>query len=174
MELAEMPRRAAQTPHDHERLLRIYLRDHEAAAVGGLQLFRQCTRSNRHTAYEAELQRLTHEISADRDSLRSICRQFDVTFSSVGRAASFAAACLTRLKPNGKGLQYSALSRVVELEALSAGVMSKLRLWESLRIHAAVDARLDGEELQQLEAAAHAQLEVLDRLHRTAAGEAFA
>ena len=41
MELAEMKRRAAETPHDHEHLLRIYLRDHEAAAVGGLPVAAQ-------------------------------------------------------------------------------------------------------------------------------------
>ena len=39
---------------DQLHLLRIYLRDHEAAAVGGLQLFRRCCEANRGTAYAAD------------------------------------------------------------------------------------------------------------------------
>jgi len=158
---------------DQLNLLRTYLRDHEAAAVGGLQLFRRCCKANRGTAYAAELQRLTDEIRSDRDALRRICLFFVAEYSTVGRAAAHAGATLGRLKMNGRVFKYSPLSRVLELEALSGGVMMKLRMWESLLLLSAADERLDENELTRRIAAANAQLEALDRLHSIATNEAF-
>ena len=158
---------------DQLHLLRIYLRDHEAAAVGGLQLFRRCSKANRGTAYAAELQRLTDEIRSDRDALRRICLYFVAEYSNVGRAAAYAGATLGRVKMNGRVFKYSPLSRVLELEALSGGVMTKLRLWESLLLLSAVDQRLDESELSRLIAGAIDQLDALRRLHDMAAKEAF-
>ena len=161
------------TQSDQVNLLAIYLRDHEAAAVGGLQLFRRCCKANRGTAYAAELQRLTDEIRSDRDALRRICRSFIVKYSNVGRAAAYVGATVGRVKLNGRLFKYSPLSRVLELEALSGGVMTKLRLWESLLRLSAVDKRLDADELGRLAAKANDQLDALHRLHDMAAGEAF-
>ena len=158
---------------DQKQLLRIYLRDHEAAAAGGLQLSRRCWSANHRTPYEADLQRLTESIRADRDDLRTICKQCGVEFSRIRRAMAFAGATLGRLKLNGRVFAYSPLSRVVELEALSAGVTSKLRLWESLLQVAAVDERLNNDELARHATDAHDQLNVLRRLHDLAADEAF-
>ena len=158
---------------DQLNLLRTYLRDHEAAAVGGLQLIRRCCRANRGTAYEGELQRLTDEIRSDRDALRRICLVFVAEYSNVGRAAAYVGATLGRIKMNGRFFKYSPLSRVVELEALSGGVMAKLRLWESLLPLAATHERLDEDELKRRIAGATGQLEALQRLHDMAADEAF-
>jgi hypothetical protein len=159
---------------DELHLLHIYLRDHEAAAVGGLQLFRRCSSANRGTAYAADLQILTDAVRDDRDALRRICRSFGVKYSNVGRAVAYAGATLGRVKTNGRVFKYSPLSRVLELEALSSGVMSKLRLWESLAVLSAVEARLDEAELSRLASDANDQLEGLRRLHDMAAREAFA
>ena len=62
---------------------------------------------------------------------------------------------------------------MLELEALSSGVMSKLRLWESLVGLSAVEARLDAAELTRLASEANDQLERLRRLHDMAARDAF-
>jgi hypothetical protein len=158
---------------DQAHLLEIYLRDHEAASVGGLQLFRRCAKANSGTPYSGDLQRLANEIRADRDALRNICQKFGVTYSKVGRALALTGATLGRLKTNGRALSYSPLSRVIELEAMTAGVISKLRLWESLLLLARVDPRLDQAELTRHAADAEEQLTTLRRLHDMAAEEAF-
>lgn len=162
------------TEKDHLHLLRIYLRDHEAAAVGGLRLFSRCSNANRGTAYAADLQRLTSDVRADRDELRSICRTFRVRFSNLERALAFSGAVLGGLKPNGRAFTYSPMSRVVELEALSAGVMSKLRMWESLLLLAESEPRLSAPDMARLARDAKEQLNALTRLHAIAADEAFA
>lgn len=153
--------------------MRIYLRDHEAAAVGGLQLFRRCAKANQTTQYAAGLERLTIAVQADRDALRNICVQFNVRFSNARRAIAYAGATLVRVKTNGRVFKYSPLSRVIELEALSAGVMSKLRLWESLLRVAHDERRLDAPDLERRIADAHDQLMVLKGLHDEAGDEAF-
>jgi len=158
---------------DQLSLLRIYLRDHEAAGVGGLQLFRRCCKANRGTPYAAELQRLTDEIRSDLDALQRICRLFVVDYSRLGRAAAYAGATLGRIKMNGRVFKYSPLSRVLELEALSGGVMTKLRLWESLLRLSDVDKRLDAEGLSRHVSEAIDQLDALRRLHDRAAEEAL-
>ncbi|MEY2581656.1 MAG: hypothetical protein QOE09_1505 [Ilumatobacteraceae bacterium] len=158
---------------DQTNLLRIYLRDHEAAAAGGLQLVRRCWKANQGTAYAPDLQRLTMDIRSDRDAFRRICRHFDVKYSNVRRGFAVAGATLGRLKLNGRLTSYSPLSRVIELEALSGGVMTKLRLWESLELVADDDHRLDRAALKALAAEANEQLDVLRKLHDMAAVEAF-
>jgi hypothetical protein len=158
---------------DQTHLLHIYLRDHDAAAVGGLQLSQQCTDANRGTRYFTELQRLTADIRSDRDALRAICGDFGVHFSRVGRAIAFSGAKLGRLKTNGRVFKYSPLSRVIELEAFSSGVMSKLRLWESLLLLAKTEQRLDETEMSNRIMNANEQLIVIGRLHDMAADEAF-
>jgi hypothetical protein len=158
---------------DQQHLLHIYLRDHEAAAAGGLQLFRRSAKSNRGTPYWPDLQRLAEEISVARDALRAVCRQFDVTPSKVGRAAAFAGATLGRLKPNGRLFHYSPLSRVIELEAMTSGVISQRGLWESLVLVAEHEPRLDREAMTCHVVDADQQLETLRGLRDRAAQEAF-
>lgn len=158
---------------DQPHLLHIYLRDHEAAAVGGVQLFRRCCKANRGTAYAAELHRLTDQVRSQRDALRSICRQFGVKYSNVGRAVAYTGATLGRFKPNGRAFHYSPLSRVIELEALSSAVTSQARLWESLLRLSAVEACLDEADLTRHASEANDQLDALRRLHDMAADEAF-
>jgi hypothetical protein len=159
--------------NDPDHLLRIYLRDHEAAAVGGLQLFRRCSKSNSGTAYATDLARLTSDVQADRDALRTICDRFQVKYSKIGRATALVGAAMGRLKTNGRLLTYSPLSRVLELEALSSGVMAKLRLWESLACHAETEPRLNPVEMAQHATDANEQLATLRRLHDMAADDAF-
>lgn len=158
---------------DQAHLLNIYLRDHEAAAVGGLELFRRCSKANRGSEYAAELQRLTIDVRSNRDALRRFCRMFGVRYSKVGRAVAYTGAIVGRVKPNGRLIHYSPLSRVLELEALSSAVTSQLRLWESLLRLSVFEPRLDETELTRLVAAANAQLEALRHLHDAAAEEAF-
>lgn len=159
---------------DQTHLLQIYLRDHEAAAVGGIELFRRCTKANHDTLYAADLRRLTSDVRADRDELRTICRRFGIRFSTIGRALAFLVATSGRFKLNGRAFSYSPLSRVIELEALSAGVTSKLRLWESLLLLTASESRLDADDLTRLERDAKDQLTTIHRLHSMAADAAFA
>jgi hypothetical protein len=78
-----------------------------------------------------------------------------------------------RLKPNGRLIGYSPLSRLVELEALALGITGKLSLWEALREVSDQDARLDAEELKGLAERADRQRKEVWQLRQRAAREAY-
>lgn len=154
-------------------LLHIYLRDHEAAAAGGVRLAERCASANLRTSYGQELARLAAAIQADRDALRQVCTDLSVRFSRLKKIAAWSGATLGRLKFNGRLLKYSPLSRVVELEALSAGVTAKLRLWQSLLSAAEHRPQLDRASIIRHVTEANEQLIALATLHELAVGEAF-
>jgi hypothetical protein len=87
--------------------------------------------------------------------------------------AGWGAEKLGRLKPNGRLLSYSPLSRVVELEALTLGVTGKLNLWRALGETHSGDERLARFGLAELEERAAAQREQLEALLADAVREAL-
>src|SRR3954465_3970114 len=94
----------------------IHLNAPLAGAAGGLELARRALGANRGTAFEAPLQRLATEIAEDREALLDVMDRLGARRDPVKQWAGWLAEKAGRLKPNGRLLGYSPLSRVVELE----------------------------------------------------------
>ncbi len=88
-------------------------------------------------------------------------------------AAGWSAEKLGRLKPNGRLLSHSPLSRLIELEGLTLGVRGKLALWESLIAVRGEDPRLSEIGLERLAERARGQLETLEALRLAASLQAL-
>lgn len=157
-----------------DRMLATYLRDHAAGAVAGEALARRCHKSNADTPFGAVLADIAAEIAEDRRTLAELMRDLDVSPSRVKGVIGAVAEFVGRLKSNGRLVRYSPSSRVVELEALAAGVLTKRNLWRSLSGAAAQRPELDAEQLDILEQRATTQLDRLLEAHRRAAATAFA
>lgn len=151
------------------RLLATYLNDHLAASTGAVELSRRSASSNRGNAYGGALQELAAEIEEDRGTLLAIMRRLDIREDRAKCALVWGAEKLGRLKPNGRLIEYSPLSRLEEVEILELGVQGKLLLWEALRHaqHAPVS------ELERLVERAESQRHRLEALRRDAAAEAL-
>lgn len=160
-------------PDDAASLLALYLRDHDAASAGGVRLVERCQRANVGTPFAAPLADLAVEITQDQAQLRVMLHELGVAPSRVKRAMAWGASNLGALLPNHRLVEYSPLSRVIELEALSSAVMAKVRLWSALAALAAGDGRLEPAALEGLLARGHAQLDVLAGLHSMAVELAF-
>ena len=93
--------------------------------------------------------------------------------SVVKGAVGAVAERVGRLKTNGRVVKYSPLSRVVELEGISAGVYAKLHLWRSLHALSPDGSRFGPIDLSQLIHRAEDQLERLRPAHHSAAVAAF-
>lgn len=156
------------------RLLQIYLNDHLAGAVGGAELARRCLRSNRGTPLGAFLEGLLDEILEDRRALEDVMARLDMAADRPKLLAITVGERIARLKLNGQLLGYSDLSRVVELEALCAGVAFKRRLWRSLDHVRQVDTRLADIDFVALAERASAQLDGVERHRLEAVAQAFA
>jgi hypothetical protein len=155
------------------KLLGIYLNDHLAGAMGGVELARRCLRNNRGTPLEADLERLAREIEEDRVVLEGLLERLGIPRSPVKAPVAWALEKVGRLKLNGRLLDYSPLSRVVELELLGSGVETKRSLWTALKRLA--DDGIDlGVDLEDLIGRARRQRRMLERRRLEAAAAAFA
>ncbi|HEX8537413.1 MAG TPA: hypothetical protein VF664_08100, partial [Cystobacter sp.] len=80
---------------------------------------------------------------------------------------------LERLKPNGRLMGYSPLSRLEELELLCLGTEGRLSMWRTLRGLAGKDERLGRFDFTVHIHRAEQQRRALERLRQWAADEAF-
>lgn len=158
-------------PTDAQRLLGVYLRDHHAGAVAGVALVRRTHHNNIGSEFEHELRDLVGEIERDAERLDAAMTALGVEPSRTKDVAARAGEFIARLKANGHLVQYSPTSRVLELEALTAGIKAKGGLWRALG--AAKQDTLGASELQTLSDRADRQLAVADDLHDRAVRIAF-
>ena len=144
------------------KLLRIYLNDHRAGAVAGLELAKRALSSNQGTELGEYLTSLEAEIREDLGALEDTMRALGIPLNQVKAGAAWLAEKLGRAKLNGQVRGYSPLSRLIELEGLALGVEGKRRLWTSLERLGERDARVDRERMQDLIAKADRQLVELE------------
>jgi hypothetical protein len=152
------------------KYLPIYLNDHYAGSTLGVELAKRAAKNNDGNAeFGPALATLASEIDEDRDSLKRIMNRLGVSEDRIKASIFWLGEKVGRLKPNGELLQFSPLSRVVELEGLITGVGGKLSLWRTLLELADREDRLDEGELEVLAGRAEDQLLRLHAL-RGAAG----
>ena len=165
--------RATKRPPSVHELLTTYLRDHRGGAAGGLALVRRCRSSNAGTELDDVLRRIETEIIEDTHSLELMMSRFGITPSRFKIAAGKAGEVVARLKSNGRVFTYSPSSRVLELEMLAAGIVTKRSLWRSLHAVASSHPELVATELEDLATRATAQYETVMLEHDKAAVVAF-
>jgi len=150
-------------------LLTLYLNDHLAGSAFGSQLARRALTANRGTEFETFLADLTSALDSDRRELEGIIDRFGIPTDRLRLGAGWLAEKIGRLKPNGQLRGYSPLSRLLELEGLSGGILAKLALWRALRAIAPGDERLDADHLDHLIGRAESQLQGLAGMQARAA-----
>ena len=154
--------------------LAIYLNDHLAGAMLGVELARRARSSNRGVeGIGEELAKVCTEIEADREALELVMKRLGIARNRVKPAGAWVAEKLGRLKLNGRVCSYSPLSRLVELELLYLGITGKMQMWKTLE--RTFHGEKLGEELslEQLAEAAACQRSRIEVLHRRAAESAF-
>ncbi len=154
------------------RYLRIYVNDHRAGAAGGIALAGRCARNNRSSALGVEMRNLVAELHSDQESLARIARHLKVAENPAKRLVMRLGEASSRWKFNGRLVEYSPLSRLLELELLLAGIDAKRSLWSALKSGAvSLPSDID---LNDLEHRASDQRARLRPYHREAAECALA
>jgi hypothetical protein len=154
----------------NRKLFGIYLNDHLAGSVVGSRLARRIAQRNEGNHYGSEAARLAEEIEEDKATLEELMERLGVRQKKARLAIAAVTEMASRLKPNGRLIGYSPLSRVIELEGLTVGVTGKLELWQSLK---ATGERVDGIDADQLIQRAESQRDRVADLRLQAAREAF-
>ena len=152
--------------------LAIYLRNHEAAAHAGLDLFRRTATNQRDRPYAGELAELSTEIEQDLQTLQAIMRAVGVSPDVVQGLVLRLGERVGRLKPNGRLLGRAPLSDLIEIEGLLDAVRAKAAGWHALSAVPSPQwsAVADTEALYER---ALDQAERLSALHRQVAARVF-
>lgn len=154
------------------KYLGIYLNDHLAGAVVGVELARRTAGHQEGTDAGPVLATIRDEIEADRQTLKDLMSALDVGVSHYKPPAAWVLERLGRLKPNGHLTSESPLSPVIELEGLVAGITGKMALWRALE--RSLGASIPGFDFGALAQRAESQRERIEPLRLDAAAGAFA
>jgi DUF971 family protein len=156
-------------PARTSKYLAIYLNDHLAGSMVGIELAKRAAGENQGSELGRFLSGLAEEIEADRAALREIMSELGVGEDRPKLVVAWATEKVGRLKLNGELLRYSPLSPLVELEGLSLGIEGKRLLWVALTETEA--ERIGAERLRELIGRAESQRAGVER-HRVAVARA--
>jgi len=159
-------------PIERCRYLGIYINDHRAGGAAGLALARRCLSENEHSALGETLRHIVDEIAQDVDTLINVRRSLALKDDRLKRVIARVGERLSRFKLNGRLRGYSPLSRLLEIEALLAGIDAKRSLWLALHQRDS-SACLAGFDLPALARRAEDQRERLRPHHLEAARAVF-
>jgi hypothetical protein len=160
------------TPGDR-KTLEIYLNDHLAGARSALDLLEDIAGDDVEEGFATFVRELHEEISTDREQLQTIIDRLGVPPERFKQLLADLSETMGRVKLARAGAP-DALSRLLELETLSAGIWTKMRLWRSL---AAADVLGDGFsdiDLDALHARGQRQLDAVEEQRLRAARAALA
>ena len=158
----------------NDKLLRIYLNDHLAGSVAAVEVAERCRESNEGSALGAYLHEFLGEVREDQAVLRAVLERIGGRENPVKQAGAWLLEKVGRAKLNGALLEYSDLSRVVELELLLLGVRGKLGLWNALDALGDPPAGIGDVDLPALRERAEHQLNQLEAHRLDAVRRAFA
>jgi hypothetical protein len=163
------------TPDDARRRLKVYLRDHRGGATFGQSLARRSQEANAGTELGDTLAVVAREIEEDCRSLDSIMARLGIKPSMVKLAFAKVADVAARPKLHGRLQPCTPVSRVLQLEALTASILTKRHLWQALAAVAAAGEipSLDRDELARLIGRSDAQIDRLEVHHAPASRSAF-
>jgi hypothetical protein len=153
--------------------LNIYMDDQLAAGVLWRELARRAARATRGTEAGAALERVAGAIAEDVATFEQLMDRLGLRPSRPKVAMATVAERLGRLKLNGHLWSPSPLSRFVELDTLIMGIDGKKVLWENLRDHAGLAARLPDVDFDALIRRAQEQRDALKPHHDAAGAAAF-
>src|SRR4051794_22658236 len=128
---------------------------------------------HRGTSHEGKLEELLGELREERSALKSSMAALDIPVRQYKQVASWVGEKVTRLKLNGHLLSRSPLSDLVEFEFLATAVLAKRQGFETLRIAATVEPRLDAATLDRLIEQADEQHRWLADVRREITAEVF-
>lgn len=154
-------------------LLGVYCNDHLAAATGGIELVGRMLGRHRGTPFEARLEELLGELREERAALRRSMAVLGIPVRQYKQVASWIGEKIARGKLNGHLFSRSPLSDLVEFEFIATAVLAKRAGFETLRVVATVEPRLDGLLLERLVAQADKQHQWLADARREVAAGVF-
>jgi hypothetical protein len=157
----------------HPELLAVYCNDHLAAATGGIELVGRMIGAHRGTRHEDGLRQLIGELREEKTALVQTMSSLGFPVRQYKQLAVWVAEKASRAKLNGSLLSRSPMSSLIEFEFLASAVRGKRSGFETLRIVADVEPRIDAALFDRLIEQANRQYEWATDVRREIAAEIF-
>jgi hypothetical protein len=157
-----------------DQLLHIYLNDHRSGAVVAHALAKRSRDSNEGTEFGDFLDEFVPVLEDDIDQLDAIFERCEIPTDQLKLGAARLGAELGRLKLNGRLTDYSPLSRVIEFEAMTVGVLGKRKLWKTIAALPSGHPATSAIDASRLIERAESQAARLEALSERASSIAFA
>lgn len=154
--------------------LAVYLRDHLAGSAAGIDLAERLQTQSDGTPLGGVMAGLVADIQADRETLEGLMKELEIDHGGLKQAAGKVVEKLYRVRTDKRITGDAALSRLMELEALSLGIEGKRALWLALENLAGPDMRLKRFDFHALARRAKEQRKRLEPFRVAAAKEAVA
>lgn len=154
--------------------LAAYLQTHLAGSRAGVDLFARSSKGQLDQQIGLALREIRHEVIEQRDQLQQIMQSLGIDENLVRSTAARIGERIARLKPNGSLLHRTALTDLVEVEALRIAVSGKQAGWEALLAITDLVPELDRQQIQQFVRQGEKQLQRLGELHAIVARRALA
>ncbi len=161
----------------HEKRMRIYLDDHLSMIVGEMELIERCHNSNRQSALGSFLENLLSDLRVQKEIVEKVfhCLEFEVSIQGqLKQGVAWLAEKIGRFKLNDSLLEYSELSRVVELEAMMAIAQERIALWVTLNSLKTLESRFKDFDFSLILMQSELQHDELKTHHHSAITKAFA
>jgi hypothetical protein len=175
--LQNLPERAlkaiAPAATADEPYLAIYMNDQLALGVVWREIARRSQKANEGTPLGAALEEVATAITEDIATFEDMMHRLGIPKNAAKPLMAIVGERFGRLKLNGHLRGYSPLSRFQELDVLVMGIANKVTLWETLRDHAGLGARLPDVDFDALIARAHDQRTRLEPFHAQAGRDAL-
>jgi len=153
---------------DSRQLLGAYVNDHLGGSAAGLELLRRLAGSNPGSQLARDLEPLIGELVEERRSLQALLPRLGVREDPVRAVLGWVGEKVTRVRFAQAVTRDPNLSRLLELEAMSAAVEGKDGLWRALEAVADAHPEVAELPLERFREQATRQRQVLER-HRVAA-----
>ncbi len=154
--------------------LTTYLNDHLGASVAGIELARRCHSNNAKSDLGTFLEELLLILEENQVKIRKLLRRLNSGESELKKLGGWALEKVGRLKLNNSLFGYTSLARVIELEALLAGLKAQSAMWSVLQKQRSDDERFAGIDFERARKLSEEMLEKMEDHHSIAAEKAFA
>lgn len=153
-------------------ILGLYVSDHLTGATAGANRIERMANDFVDTPVYPLLAQVALEIKAERTFLRNLVHDLDIKQRRYRQVTAWAGERVGRLKFNGRVMERSPMTMLLETELMRGAITAKRGGWLTLRANAE-NLGLDPDVFTDLVTAADKQLESLERVHEYARVRAF-
>lgn len=153
--------------------LAIYLNDHLSGSLAAVELLEHLQTAYSGSELGKVFAELRSDIESDREELKRLMEQLQITQSSSRKAGAWIAEKLAELKMRLDDSAHGPLRLLEGLEALELGITGKLGLWRALIAAADVAPALNFLDYERLATRAAQQIETVEAYRLNAAQAAF-